>query len=145
MRWPSCALNSQAKCEPIPGVEGGFYFPSAYEGDYQYFPKRALMTYRNSKLLRLCYSKPCHLRIPEVCTGGTNPDSPSVPAHSNMLRHGRGHGHKSNDCYSIPACPACHYWLDYGKASRQEKQAAFESGWEQWVLYCWENDLVEVA
>jgi hypothetical protein len=38
MRWPSCALNSQAKCEPIPGVEGGFYFPSAYEGEYQYFP-----------------------------------------------------------------------------------------------------------
>jgi hypothetical protein len=103
------------------------------------------MTYRNGKLLRLCHHRPCMLQIPQVCTGGTNPDAPSVPAHSNMLRHGRGHGHKSHDCFVVPACPACHYWLDYGPAPRDEKQQAFEQGLERWWLFNWDNDLVEVA
>lgn len=85
------------------------------------------------------------LKIPDVCTGGDNPEAPSVPAHSNQLKHGRGHGHKSHDCFTVPACPACHYWLDYGKASREEKQNAFDRALIAWTIYQWEEELVEVA
>jgi hypothetical protein len=103
------------------------------------------LTYRNGKLLRLCHHRPCMLQIPKVCTGGDRPDRPSVPCHSNMLRHGRGHAHKSHDVFTVPGCPDCHHWLDYGKASRDEKQDAFMAALERWWLYAWDNELLEVA
>jgi hypothetical protein len=45
----------------------------------------------------------------------------------------------------VPGCVDCHHWLDYGKASRDEKQDAFMAALERWWLYAWDNELLEVA
>ena len=100
------------------------------------------MTFRSRKLLDVAHEAPCFLRL-RRCVSGVNP---SVPAHSNMQRHGRGVGHKSADCFAVPACPACHYELDYGKnMSREEKEQAWELAFERYQLWLWENEKIRVA
>ena len=98
--------------------------------------------HRDRKLLDLCHDAPCMLRVDKVCRSGINP---SVPAHSNLQRHGRGHSHKSHDCYAVPGCIECHAWLDTGPASREAKEFAFMAALERWLLYLWRNGLVKVA
>jgi hypothetical protein len=99
------------------------------------------MTYRNRSLLDLAHEAPCMLQIEGVCVNGR---FPSVPAHSNRQRHGRGVGHKSADCFAVAACWACHGWLDTGSAPRSDKQEAFDAGLERYWLWLWENDKIGV-
>lgn len=100
------------------------------------------MTFRSRKLLDLAHEAPCMLQIEGVCQDGLYP---SVPAHSNMQRHGRGVGHKSNDCFVVAACPACHSWLDTGGATRADKQQRFLDGLERYWLWMWQNNKIKVA
>lgn len=99
------------------------------------------MTFRSRKLLDLAHEAPCMLQIEGVCQNGLNP---SVPAHSNSQRHGRGVGHKSADCFVVAACTACHSWLDTGGATRSDKQERFLQALERYWLWLWENEKVTV-
>lgn len=100
------------------------------------------MTYRNRRLLDVAHDAPCCMRIEGICQDGLYP---SVPAHSNQQRHGRGVGHKSADCFVVAACPACHFWLDAGPASRADKQERFLQGLETYWLWMWDNERIKVA
>ena len=81
----------------------------------------------------------CYLRL-DNCTG-----APTAAAHSNLLRHGRGHGYKTHDIYTVPACMSCGRELDHGgHYSREEKQSIFVNAWERWMLDIWRNGWVEV-
>lgn len=100
--------------------------------------------FRDRKLLDLCQGDvPCMLMVDRICRSGR---MPSVPAHSNLQRHGRGKDNKSHDCFSVPGCVPCHYWLDHGKdGSREEKEAVFEAAFERWILHLWRRGLIKVA
>jgi hypothetical protein len=98
--------------------------------------------YRNRKLLDLCHNAPCFLLIDRVCRSGVNP---SVPCHSNHQRHGRGKDNKAHDCFTVPGCPECHYWLDFGPATREDKDQAFMAGLERWLLHLWRRELIKLA
>jgi hypothetical protein len=79
---------------------------------------------RNPHLLAMAEGKPCLVRVPALCRGGTET---TVAAHSNLLRHGKGKGRKADDCYSVWACARCHTWLDSSyTAEFEEKCIAFE-------------------
>jgi hypothetical protein len=91
--------------------------------------------YENRKLLDLTHGAPCHLNIPG-CTGGTNPDAPSVPCHSNWHEDGRGFNHKASDLVVVPGCPPCHWQLDYGTMlTFEQKKEVFYNGWRRWLIY----------
>jgi hypothetical protein len=98
--------------------------------------------FRDRKLLDLAHYAPCMFRIPGVCRSGVNP---SVPCHSNLQRHGRGKDNKSHDCYAPAGCPECHYWLDFGKASREEKELAFLAAFERWILFIFRHGWVKTT
>jgi hypothetical protein len=77
--------------------------------------------YENRKLLDLCRGEPCELNYPG-CTGGTNPDRPSVPCHPNWLEDGKGVGYKGHDHLAVPGCPDCHYQHDQGTLYTTEQK-----------------------
>lgn len=79
---------------------------------------------RNSHLLSMARGRPCLLRT-RVCNFD---NSTTVAAHSNLLVHGKGHGRKADDCYTVWACARCHAWLDASyDAEFDEKETAFMS------------------
>lgn len=91
--------------------------------------------YENKSLRDLCKHAPCHLNI-TGCTGGTNPDYPSVPAHGNWAADGKGVGLKSHDVIVIPACPQCHFQLDTGTMlTTEQKKEVFYNGWRRWLIH----------
>lgn len=69
--------------------------------------------------------------VPAVCNHRTDT---TVAAHSNHGAHGKSMGRKADDCYVVEACSACHYWLDFGKASAAQKDAVFQQGHAMQVL-----------
>lgn len=80
---------------------------------------------RENKAFRdLAQGQDCTMNVPGVCN--YNPET-VVLAHSNSLADGKGKGLKAHDHTGVWACYACHSWLDQGRASAQEKQAAFEA------------------
>ena len=99
------------------------------------------MTYRNRTLLNLAHEAPCMLQL-GVAGCSTNP---SVPCHSDMLRHGRGAGHKSADCFAVPGCPACHAAFNRKNLGRD---VGYEMAWlkafERYTVWLWENDKIRV-
>lgn len=80
----------------------------------------------------MAHNEPCMLQIPDVCEGRKET---SVWAHSNMSRHGRGSNRKSDDCFGSIACYVCHFWLDYGPATRAEKEEALIRGFERSIRH----------
>lgn len=78
--------------------------------------------YRNPALLAMARDKPCLLRVPGQCVGGTET---TVAAHSNWACHGKAGARKADDQYSVWGCSGCHSWLDQGAAPKATKQAAF--------------------
>lgn len=99
------------------------------------------MTYRNRKLLDLAHEMPCQAQFKHVCNG------PTVPAHSNQQIHGRGHAHKSHDCFFAGVCPAAHDQLDgrSGGMDKETKQAEWNRAYIATQTYLWENGKVKVA
>lgn len=78
--------------------------------------------HRNPALLAMARDKPCLLRVPGQCVGGTET---TVAAHSNWACHGKAGARKADDQYSVWGCAGCHSWLDQGTAPKATKQAAF--------------------
>lgn len=98
------------------------------------------MTYRNRKLLDLAHDMPCQARFAHVCNG------PSIPAHSNQQMYGRGHAHKSDDCFFAAVCPAAHDAIDgrAGGLEREIKQAEWLFAFIATQRYLWENKKIGV-
>lgn len=98
------------------------------------------MTFRNRKLLDLAHEAPCMLRLAKPC--GTDK---SVPCHSDNLKHGRGVGHKSHDCFAVPGCPNCHsrFTREYlGRGGYDDIWAQANADYQLWL---WQNEKVKVA
>lgn len=97
------------------------------------------MTFRSRKLLDVAHEAPCMLQLGVPCGHDA-----SVPCHSDMLRHGRGVGHKSHDCLAVPGCPACHNLF-----TRKHLGELYDSTWqranERYQIWLWENAKVKVA
>lgn len=99
------------------------------------------MTHRNRHLLDLCHEAPCMLQLGAAGCGRNK----SVPCHSDMLRHGRGAGHKSHDCLAVPGCPPCHAMFTRKELGREGYEAAWSAAFERWVLWQWDQQRVKVA
>src|SRR3990167_3560383 len=98
------------------------------------------MTYRNQKLIALARQAPCMLEL-NVVGCGVNL---SVACNSDMLRHGRGIGHKSGDQFAVPGCPACHAQFTRAKLGRAEYERAWQEAHERYQIWIWENGKVVV-
>lgn len=98
------------------------------------------MTYRNRRLLDLCHEAPCMLRLGTPCGADK-----SVPCHSDMLRHGRGNGHKSHDCLAVPGCPDCHAKFTRANLGRDGYELVWLRAYEAWTVWLWMNNKVRIA
>lgn len=78
-----------------------------------------------------CRGERCFLQVPGECLGIAGNDT-VVAAHSNQLIHGKGAGIKALNKYTVPACHACHSWLDQGPAPRELKFAMFDAALALW-------------
>lgn len=97
------------------------------------------MTYRNRKLLDLAHTAPCFADFPHQCGGWQGCD----PAHSDSSIFGRGHGHKSDDCFFASLCNSAHRMLDL--MPREEKLFTWLRAYSKTQTYLWENKLIQVA
>jgi hypothetical protein len=80
---------------------------------------------RSDKLMRLYRTIPC-----QRCGAD---DGTVCGSHSNQQIHGKGRGIKASDQYAASLCNDCHFWLDFGQASRELKQAAWNLAHEATV------------
>lgn len=99
------------------------------------------VTYRNRRLLDISHEAPCFLLL-GVPGCGTNP---SVAVHSDMLRHGRGAGHKSSDALAVAGCPACHAAFTRENLGRDGYEWAWMQAHERYTVWLWENERIKVA
>ncbi len=83
-----------------------------------------------SKYLAACKGQPCYLNV--MCPWTDWADPTVVPAHSNQSKHGKGIGLKAKHEFTLPACLACHTWLDQSGAPQERKAAAFDAGFARW-------------
>ena len=104
-----------------------------------------MTAYRSRKLLDLAHRvQECQVRIPGVCRGYS--EHGCEPAHSNQQRHGKGVGHKADDCYHAAACHDCHVAIDQGrKLSREDKQHYWRLGFERTFKLYLENGWLGVV
>lgn len=98
------------------------------------------MTYRNRKLLDVAHEAPCFLRLAPTCG-----QFPSVPCHSDELRHGRGAGHKSHDCLAVPGCPDCHALFNRANLGRDGYERTWQHANEKYQVWLWTERKVRVA
>ena len=98
-------------------------------------------THRNRKLLDIAHDAPCMLQLHIPGCGADK----SVPCHSDMLRHGRGVGHKSHDLYSVPGCPTCHAAFTRANLGIDGYENAWLDAFERYQLWLWRNQNVRVA
>jgi hypothetical protein len=99
------------------------------------------MTHRDRKLLDLAHEAPCMLELGALGCG----NDLSVPCHSDVLRHGRGVGHKSHDCLAVPGCPACHAVFSRKHLGRPGYDSVWLAAFERYQVWLWENGKVRVA
>lgn len=97
--------------------------------------------HRDRKLLDLAHEAPCFLRLGVPGCGNDK----SVPCHSDMLRHGRGAGCKSDDCLAVPGCPVCHAAFTRANLGRDGYEAVWERAHEQYTVWLWKTGKVRVA
>lgn len=83
------------------------------------FPKTKYV--RDKKRLEACRNLPC-----QHC--GTE-DGTVVAAHSNEGIHGKGRGIKASDEFVAALCQKCHYQVDQGKMSKQERIALWHNAY----------------
>ena len=98
------------------------------------------MTHRNRALLDVAHEAPCFLHLAVPCG-----DNPSVPCHSDMLRHGRGAGHKSHDALAVPGCPNCHAQFTRQHLGREGYELVWAHAFEKYTVWLWENGKVRTA
>ena len=93
--------------------------------------------YRDRKLLDTAYQFPCMLNFP-CCEGG----DAGEPAHSNQYKHGKGGAMKAHDCFFVPACRACHVYLDQGGGmTKEERRSAWEDAYWRFVPMAFDSGL----
>ena len=97
--------------------------------------------YRNRSLLDLAHEAPCFLRLGAPGCGS----NPSVPCHSDMVRHGRGVGHKSHDLFAVPGCPACHAIFTRANLGREGYELAWQIAFERYVAWMWNEGKVRLV
>lgn len=98
------------------------------------------MTFRSRRLLDVTHEAPCMLNIAIPCG-----NDPSVAVHSDLLRHGRGVGHKSGDQFAISACPNCHARFTRAFLGKGQYEIVWQEAYERYVTWVWENGKVKVA
>jgi hypothetical protein len=98
-------------------------------------------THRNRALLDVAHEAPCMLLLGVPGCGNDK----SVPCHSDMLRHGRGVGHKSHDCFAVPGCPACHSIFTRKHLGTPMYEATWQQANERFQVWLWRNGKVKVA
>jgi len=94
------------------------------------------VNFRSRPFLDLALGQPCFVKSPECRGAGTEH---TVSCHSNALRHGHGASIKAHDCYAVPGCDRCNWYLDQGPAPRADKETLFMAAWERWMLYLMVN------
>lgn len=99
------------------------------------------MTHRDRKLLDCAHEAPCFLQLHAVGCG----THPSVPCHSDMLRHDRGGGHKSHDCLAVAGCPACHAVFTREHLGRAGYEEAWMMAMERYLVWQWTEGKIRVA
>lgn len=88
--------------------------------------------YEDKALTDMAEGRACLLMVPAVCNHRTDT---TVACHSNWSEHGgKGERRKADDTYSVHGCAACHFWLDFGKARAEDKEAAFMAAHARQVL-----------
>lgn len=107
------------------------------------------MTYRNRRLLDIAHEIPCQAQFEHDCTGRwvtENGKYLCVPAHSNQQMWGRGHGHKSNDCFFAAVCPPAHDQIDgrHPGMDKETKQAEWVRAYIATQRWMWENELLKL-
>lgn len=98
------------------------------------------MTHRNRALLDIAHEAPCMLRISRSCGA-----YPSVPCHSDMLRDGRGAGHKSHDALAVPGCPDCHLLFTRYYLGREGYEAKHREALAEYVVWLHVNGWLRVV
>ena len=53
-------------------------------------------------------------------------DGTVAAAHSNQSKHGKGRSIKASDQYVAALCHRCHFEVDQGKGTREEKNAIWD-------------------
>lgn len=99
------------------------------------------MTHRNRALLDLSREAPCCLQLGQPGCGSL----PCSPAHSDLLRHGRGASHKSHDCMAVPGCPACTKIFTREHLGRAGYEEAWRMAHERYTVWLWQSGRVRVA
>lgn len=99
-----------------------------------------MATHRDRKLLDISHEAPCFLHLSETCGR-----YPSVPCHSDSLKHGRGVGHKSHDCFAVPGCPDCHALFTRKHLGREGYEVKWREAAEAYWVWLWTNRKVRVA
>jgi hypothetical protein len=93
------------------------------------------------KLLDLAQGAPCALLLGVPGCG----NHPSVPAHSDMLRHGRGVGHKSHPIFAVAGCPACHAAFTRANLGRDGYEAAWLAAHERYLVWLFDSGKLRLA
>lgn len=98
------------------------------------------MTHRDRKLLDVAHDAPCMLQL------GTNGcgNNASVPCHSDMQKHGRGHSHKSHDCLAVAGCPSCHAMFTREHLGRNGYEDAWMKAITRYWVWLWTEGRVMV-
>ena len=99
------------------------------------------MTFRSRALLDIAHDAPCCMKLGVPGCG----EYPSVPAHSDMIRHGRGEGHKSHDCFAVACCPACHDRFKRSVLGREGYLEAWTAAMERYILWLWVSERIKVV
>lgn len=94
------------------------------------------MTFRSRKLLDLARDQAC------VACGTT--DGTVVAAHSNLLEHGKGKGHKAHDGMMAWLCHRCHSEYDQGQMSREDRRDFILTAICKTYQRMWELELIDV-
>jgi hypothetical protein len=99
------------------------------------------MTYRSRALLDIAHDAPCFLLL---ASEGCSRDA-SVPCHSDMQRHGRGVGHKSEDHFAVPGCPPCHALFTRANLGREGYDETWLRAHERYQTWLWETVKIKVV
>lgn len=100
-----------------------------------------MKNYRNRRLLDLAHEMPCCADFHHQCSG------PSVPAHSNESRFGRGMSYKSGDHFFASLCPTAHDFVDgrRGGWDKETKHAEWLRAYIKTQNWLWQEGKVKVA
>lgn len=128
---PSREERIAARAERMAAMAASVRPRASVSGGTTTGPVLKSQAYRDPALLEMARGRPCLLMLPAVCTHRVDQ---TVACHSNLSIHGKAGARKADDCYVVFGCAACHFWLDFGKASAAHKERAFMEAHARQVL-----------